>query len=374
MKTDLFIRMQRRAQGGMTLIELMVGVVVALVAVLVIAQTLLVSEGQKRTTTSGADAQVNGTLALYTVQRDLQGAGYGLTSVMGSLGCEIRASLNGASFSWTLAPLVITAGVDGAPDTIQVLTSNKNNYSVPALIIKDHPNSAANFFVNSAVGIVDGDMMLAVPETPDAANWCTVIQVTNTNAGAGQGLGNNQVQHNPGLSVWNPPGGHNIFPADGYNSGAYLMNLGQFISRTYSITAAQNLRLSTFNTANPVAVVDDLFPNIVQLKAFYGKDTNNDDVVDRYDTTTPTNQAGWSQVLTVRLAVVARSTQYERETVTSANPLWDVGTAATFPGGTTDCGSSKCVSIKVDTITDWGHYRYKVYETTVPLRNMLWHL
>ena len=48
---------------GVTLIELMVGLLLGLVVVLVTAQVLSFAEGQKRLTTGGADAQVNGALA-----------------------------------------------------------------------------------------------------------------------------------------------------------------------------------------------------------------------------------------------------------------------------------------------------------------------
>lgn len=358
-------------QRGVTLIELMVGIVIGLLAVLVISQTMAFSEGQKRSTTSGADAQVNGTLSLYTLERDLKEAGYGLTAVNSSLGCEIRSSYKGTTSNFTLAPVVITAGASGAPDTVRVLGSNKENFAVPALIVKDHPANAANFFVNSGVGIADGDFMLAVPEVPDASNWCSLFQVTDSKSGGGPGLGNNQVLHNSGQSDWNNPGGSTIFPAGGYNTGSYLLNLGQIINRSYSISAGLNLQLSTFASTSGTTTTQDLFPNIVQLQAFYGKDTNADGTVDTYDKVTPTTQAGWTQILTVRIGIVARSTQFEREVVTPSNPQWDVGTAMSVSGAV-DCGASKCVSIKIDNLPDWQRYRYKVYETTVPLRNMLW--
>jgi type IV pilus assembly protein PilW len=98
-------------QRGVTLIELMVGMVIGMLAILVISQVLLVSEGQKRTTTGGADAQVNGALALYTLQRDIQTAGYGFTSSPALIGCPINARFNGTTptgFATTLAPIFIT--------------------------------------------------------------------------------------------------------------------------------------------------------------------------------------------------------------------------------------------------------------------------
>ena len=358
-------------QRGVTLIELMVGIVLGLLATLVISQTLVFAEAQKRTTTTGADAQVNGTLALYTLERDLKEAGYGLTTVSTALGCEIRSSYKGTTSTFTLAPVVISAGASGAPDTVRVLGSSKENYSVPASVVKDHPANAANFFVNTGVGIADGDFMLAVPETPSATNWCSLFQVTDNKSGSGPGLGNNQVLHNSGQSDWNNPGGSTIFPNTGYNTGSYLLNLGAIINRSYSISGDLNLQLATFLSTSATTTIQSLFPNVVQLQAFYGKDTNADGSVDLYDKTTPSTQAGWSQILTVRIGVVARSTQFERDAVTSVNLLWDVGSSVTTTGSST-CGSSRCISIKIDNLPDWQNYRYKVYETTVPLRNMLW--
>ena len=164
---------------GVTLIELMVGLAVGLLATLVIAQALSFTESQKRTTTSGTDAQVNGALALHALSRDLQMAGYGLAASASALGCEVRASKDGTEYALPLAPVVITNGAAGAPDTVQTLNSNKP-YSLPYLVTEDHPRTAANFFVGSALGIAVGDLMLAVPATIDADHWCSLFNVTDT--------------------------------------------------------------------------------------------------------------------------------------------------------------------------------------------------
>jgi len=97
--------------------------------------------------------------------------------------------------------------------------------------------------------------------------------------------------------------------------------------------------------------------------------------VDVYDTTTPTTNAGWLRVLSVRLIVVARSGQYEKDIVTTANPAVDMGTTPPTTGAAT-CGGSQCVTIDVGAgavgDVEAKHYRYKVFETIVPLRNMMW--
>ena len=75
------------------------------------------------------------------------------------------------------------------------------------------------------------------------------------------------------------------------------------------------------------------------------------------------------------MALVARSTQCEKEKVTVAgNVEWDVGTAIAI-ANTVNCTSGsggQCLQIKVDHLPDWQHYRYKVYDTMIPLRNILW--
>lgn len=364
----------RRAQG-FTLIELMVGMVIGLLTTIVIAQVLINSEGRRRSTVAGSEAQVNGALALYAVQRDLQMAGYGLTSAVDGIGCEIRAQRSGVDYTFVLAPVVITDGAAGAPDSLLVMSSAKVSYSVPSRVVTNHPRTAANFFVNTTLGTADGDLMLAVPGIIDAANWCSVFNVT----GIG---GASQLIHNSGSGgPWNQPGGQTIFPANGYGAvgsyaadptkGSYLVNLGQFVTRQVQISAGQVLQVANFSTATAATTTEDLFPDIVNLQAFYGKDTDGNGVVDTYDNVTPTTGAGWRQVLSVRIAIVARSAQMEKENATTTQPLWDVGNATAVVGSAA-CGSSRCITLSVNTLPDWQRYRYKVYDSIVPLRNMLW--
>lgn len=74
---------QVRSQSGFTIIELMVGMVIGLIATVVIMQTFSNFEGNKRSTTGISDAQTNGSIGLYMIQRELQFAGYGIPAVSG---------------------------------------------------------------------------------------------------------------------------------------------------------------------------------------------------------------------------------------------------------------------------------------------------
>ena len=88
--------------------------------------------------------------------------------------------------------------------------------------------------------------------------------------------------------------------------------------------------------------------------------TANDGVVDQFTSTTPTTVVGWQQVLAIRIGVLARSQAYQRPdppgsacTTTTTAPTWTGGTFTT-PETIPSC------------------YRYSVFETVVPLRNMIW--
>ena len=359
--------------SGFTLIEMMIGAAIGMVTTLLIANVLLLAEAQPRAVTSGSDAQVNGALSLYTIQRDVQMAGYGVVASPGGLGCEIRAQRGGVNFTWLLAPVLIADGPSGAPDSITVLSSATDRYAAPLRIVSDHPSGAASFFVNTTMGVAEGDLMLAVPQTIDANNWCSVFNITGVGNNGVQGQSQNQVQHNSGVSgPWNQPGGQTIFPAAGYPTGSYLLNLGPLINRTYSINAGNGLQLASFNAANATTETREIFPGIVNLQAYYGLDTDADGVIDSYTTTTPTTNGGWRQLVTVRIAIVARSPQLEKDDVTHDDLQWDVGTAVPVAGSAT-CGSSNCVTLKVSHLAGWKRYRYKINDVVVPVRNMLWH-
>ena len=60
------------AQRGFSLVEIMVAAAIALIGIVVIFQVLAVWEERKRTTSSGSDAQIAGTIAMYNLDRDVR--------------------------------------------------------------------------------------------------------------------------------------------------------------------------------------------------------------------------------------------------------------------------------------------------------------
>jgi type IV pilus assembly protein PilW len=368
-------------QRGVTLVELMVGLLIGLLATLVIAQVAIVFEGQKRSTTGGSDAQLNGALALQTLQRDIQLSGYGIATG-GGAGCKLRGLRSGTVPPWDDKPMVavrIEDGTDatkGAPDSLFMLFSGKPGtafYSLPIRVYQNHTHENSEFVLDDRtnVGNAKGDMMVAVPTTTAlqvTPNWCSVFNISTD-----PGTTGNRILHQPGTDgPWNQDNTNTVFPgtlnADiSYAAGSHLINLGKMPYREYSLASGSGgglqMREVNSDTAQWVSA-DTLFPQIVNLQAVYGKDTLTAApgpyrLADTWNNTTPTTPDGWSRVIAVRIALVARSTQFEKEAVTTVEPTW-------MPDGVTP------QTLKVDHLDGWQHYRYKVFEAAVPLRNMLW--
>jgi type IV pilus assembly protein PilW len=351
--------MGRNAQRGFTLIELMVGLLLSMLTVLVITQVLTLAEGKSRTISGGSEAQVNASLALFTLQRDIQQAGYGVNPE--ALGCPVSTGVTRLSFK--LAPVIIE---DGGNETqkITILQGNTVNSSAPMPLTATAKTNPAQFPVYSSLGARAGDLMVAVPPL---SNWdgvsapalgCTLFSVVPT---AANPLLLNSVPYD-----FQPPWNQSLsqpileqYTGDGsFPGSSYLLNLGAMALRAYAIGANDNLQMNEL-TAGAWSGAQDLYPQIVSLQARYGKDTNGDGIVDTWNTDIPKNNAEWQQVLAVGVAVVGRSAQYEKDEVTQTEPTWTIG------------GQTLTLSI-AKYVADWKHYRYKVYDTIVPLRNMLW--
>jgi type IV pilus assembly protein PilW len=99
--------------------------------------------------------------------------------------------------------------------------------------------------------------------------------------------------------------------------------------------------------------------------------------VDSYTAKSPTDAVGWGQVRSVRLALVSRSNAPERpsggggcDATPEYNAALDDDTYPVRWARGPDAPKGKPIDVR--TSDDWRCYKYKVYETVVPLRNMLW--
>jgi len=354
---------------GFSLVEIMVAMVIGLLGTIVIFQVFAVSEKQKRTTVSGGDAQQNGAIALFSIEQDARMGGYGL-NYAALIGCPIRWYRQGPPESGTeagdppltLTPIVITQGVAaGAADTITVTYGNSDIAGFAGRLTQEMPNPAAVYKVNNRFGYNVGDLVVASEVGKD----CTLAEVTGLPGG---GSSDNVIHNSGGTAVYNRPAGLGI----SYTTSAVLINLGPTPTvNVYSILDNRLAMQRLLQDDAPVPIVD----GIVQLQARYGRDTTlvADGVIDVWDSVSPTTADGWSRVLGVRIAVVARSGQRDNAvdatgvcTTTTALPQW-----VSNPLAPAAVNQVENIDVSIGN-PNWRCYRYKTFQTSVPIRNMIW--
>lgn len=376
--------LQTRARAlGFSLVEIMVASLIGLIGSIVIFQVFAVSEGQKRTTTGGADAAQSGLLALYTIEREARMAGYGI-NYQTLIGCNVLAYDAGPPTvrdpipAFSLVAAEITNGAGGAPDTLKFVYGDSNLMVAPVRLNTASNAGSTVHKVNLPFGFQNGDLIL-VGRAGSPGTSCTLQQVTSV---AGE-----DVHHIDGVRYNKANiGGQPNYPPWSNTSldGGVLYNMGAAPSVSiYSIANGRELThynlLATASTGSAV-----LMDGIVQMQAEYGKDTtalSADGTVDTYETTAPTNADEWARVLTLRVAILARSVEFDK-THCAANPQWWSGPTPVRVNflmrnvdGTADTGAA-CVAGTAPATPDpnnWRQYRYRVFETIIPLRNHIWH-
>ena len=89
---------------GFSLVEVLVGLVIGIVALLVIYQVFAVSEGYKRTASSGGDAQTTGLVSTFLIAQDLVSAGSTIASSPALANCP---STGDFATTWRPIPALI---------------------------------------------------------------------------------------------------------------------------------------------------------------------------------------------------------------------------------------------------------------------------
>lgn len=331
----LSLKTSAPARRGFSLVELLVGIVVAMAAVIVVMQVFKVSEGQRRAASGGDDAQTTGAIALSLLQRDLRQAGQGFSNPA-LLDCQLRL---GNSRSIThLAPVTINpAGIPaGDSNTDVVLVAYGTGQGSPEGSLINSQPGAATYAVTAPQAFVANDYVVATPQNRAAP--CALDLTTVAGAPAGTNVA-------VALGMTNAPNGALFTFGATPRFVAYAVRSGRLTTCDF---------LTQDCTSSDAANWSEVGDGIVSLRAEYARDTSasRDAIPDVYDQTTPSSWCGWSRVVATRVVLVARSRQPEKEDVAASAPSWS-GAASIVIGG-----------------DGWKRYRYKTYETTVPLRNM----
>ena len=264
-------------QRGLTLVEVLVGIAIGMIAMIVMFQTVTVWDARTRSTAAGSDAQIGGTLAMYSLERDLRLAGLGFgNAAPGQMGCPLvgySAAAASAIGPFPMVPILIVDGGQDAPDSIATLYGNSPFFTEGEVFTA---GSAHSVTARSRVGFKPGD--LAVVSASASAPRCHLVQVVDNAASGNEntlGFDNTTSYadfYSPAASAqtspYNDPNG--ITP--GIPSG-YVFNLGpkprrvtwQVSNGTFGYTDDIGRRRSS--------VVSE---GIVDMKAEYGYDEDGD--------------------------------------------------------------------------------------------------
>lgn len=353
-------------QTGFSLVEIMVALVIGLLTTLVIMQVFSFFEGQKRATTGTADAQTNGSIALYTIGRDLQMAGFGLIPVQDSpIECNpaptidsgaytTPVSTTGARVNLDLTPVIITDGgaAAGVSDSISIAYGTNTMGGVPTLITALVGTTAT---VDNNLGCRPCDTALIV-----SGPNCTATTVIGPTAVAAN-------CPNAAPPAFSTTTSLILQDVVGIAAGANLACLGSWNRIVYRVNNG-NLEVNGVPTLS----------GIVNMQAQYGiSPTAGSNQINQWVEATAATTwnaptvANRNRIKAVRLVVVARNGVMEKDIVSTACS----STTAASPTGLCAWGgsaASPAPTIDLSNDANWANYRYRVFETIIPLRNMIW--
>ena len=166
-------------QQGFSIIDIMVGIVIALVAILVIFHVFSVGEQFKRNTTAAGEAQVNGLLASFMLGLQLANAGNALAAAARDLAsCEDESAepdlTRRFAKSWRPIPiLVFDGGAPAAPDSFTVHYSTSTTIVAPARGVAASPGKYVVRSPNGFHPLGKGerkDLIVAIQNAPFGAD------------------------------------------------------------------------------------------------------------------------------------------------------------------------------------------------------------
>ena len=420
-----------RRESGFSLVELLVAVAIGLIGIIIMLQVFENAEGVRRTTVSGGDAQQNGVIALYSMERDVRNAGMGINEIhLLAPPCNMvgyDGARNTPNFP-TAGTIVLTpvqifpGGTPTTPDQLAVFYGAQTQANTVTLVTPVTMTATSNnLTVTTTFGFRPGDLLLLFQPSlaPAAAPQnCIFMEVTRI-GDAGPPDTTNQIFHasstytlaNSGASVvarFNPPNftGPNAAMALTF-SGNKLVN--DSVTRVYNLSnihdaedfpGTQNPRTPVYNlytvannslnvsnqfvVSGGIASISSIADNIVHMRADYGLDdggtnppttgTPGDGVIDRFLDPAAFNALAsppWQYIVSIRIAVVARSALAEK-----AGPGTKCDGTTTFPtwsgAGSAARGFDLSGMALPANVTAWDCYRYRVFETIVPVRNTIW--
>ena len=338
---------------GATLLDVLVGLGVGLLAMVIVHQAFVAVDKVRRDAASVADAQSSGAFALYAMTSQIGNAGAGTTAAAQWLD-TCPATANIATTLRPLDVLITDGGAADRSDSLVVRQATAPIIATPAAFAAPAA-TGASFHVESVDGVFAvGDRVVAISRT----GACAMAQLTAVGAAV---AGVVDLAHSA-ITVDMPV-------------TSVLLNLGPAARASvlrYDVSADVLRSTDLANADAPVPLTS----NVINVKFQYGIDSDGDGMLDTWASAgssgswTPAvllaaPRATLERIKAVRIGVIVRADRIDRALTRAYHwVLFDceLDDKSACPGRLegTIAGSAS------------GGYRYRAFETIVPLRNVIW--
>lgn len=329
--------MDIRPQRGFSLIEIMIGMVIGMIGIIVIMQVTSVFEKQKRTTTSGDDAQNGGAIALYGMQKEISQAGWGIThKYLNGRPLQTPFTLINQLFPVIVNPPQLAGIGDPGTDTLMLAYGSSNTpeggkieNTISGLPYKVGTGTGTGQPSDGGKGFTVGDWVIPAQ---DGLGTLNLYQVVNPGAATDVVAVNGVPPQLVSVSA--------DTPTQKVSNNPRLFNMGA--APAITAYAVINGSLSVCDYFNNDCVANagawqQLAGNIINMRVQCESSSG------------------------VRIALVSRGAQRDTQNVTNATPTWNPNNAV-----------ADVVATPANWSADWQKYRYKTFEVVIPIRNAIW--
>lgn len=369
--------MKRMRNGGFSLVELMIAILLAAITAIVVLNVLTSYQSRSNTTSGRNDAQIGAAVGMYALEKDIRMAGAGLNTPQGLLcaqGANIAwddtATYNGAS----LLPVRIIDGGAG-PDSVEIIRSDSEFGAAPTRLVANMAGPTSQLSVDGSAGLQNGDLVMV--GATDGTKVCTLMQLTAAPTANGSGW---LLTHGAGVGDYNPADPGTTFTgAVTYSVRDNVVNMGTYGIRSYGIVckdggvpaATNNCDLATWNplavTAPTIGTVASISPQIVDLQAQYGisASASSEVVTSWVDATgvwapNAITTANQGRIKAVRISIVARANREGNQVAPASIVLWPADAAMGSPALTRAFSAAE------------QRFRYQTLTVVIPVINALW--
>ena len=370
-------------QGGLTLVELMVAMVISIIVGIAIFEVFSQTEIAYLRNRGTGDIVNADRHALHVVSTYLSNAGYGMA---GLPGCQTTYTYSKSS-TVPVPVSAITVSPGGTPTTntpppvsLTINLSASQFAGVPVGQMVQSPSpSATNFHLNSQPGagttcqtnIQSGDTLIAA----FGGGTCGMVVATGTPASQN---GACVINFAPGRNPSNPPGGFNslipnLTAAEMAAAQVYNVGSGQLSSLTFSVVPGTSAGPGQLQISSGGGTPALFAQGIDDLQVLFGYNSTGGQSVTSYGyyptpTALSSNPGLISEIRTVTVVMVAQSGIKTVGTVTPSQLLL----IPAIPASESVTGAP-LPAVYYQPPAGVNSEQFNVMRTTVPVMNLIWH-